>query len=84
MEFRIGAKFKTIAPINNIAKSDAKFLLIHGTDDETVPLEHAQEMYAASDQSKSELFVIKDKGHSDCNHHPDFWPKVLDFFNKSL
>jgi dipeptidyl aminopeptidase/acylaminoacyl peptidase len=84
MEFRIGAKFNDIAPMNNIAKSDAKFLLVHGTNDETVPLKQAEEMHAASDKENTELFIVERKGHADCNHHSEFWPKVLEFYRTAL
>lgn len=84
MEIRIKAKFKDLAPMNNIAKSDAKFLLVHGTNDETVPIEQAYEMLEASNKRNTELYIINGKGHSDCNHHPDFWPKVLEFFRSAL
>lgn len=84
MEFRIGVKFNAMAPVNNIAKSDAKFLLIHGMDDETVPLEQAGELYEASNRTNTTFWKIEGKGHSDCNHHSDFWLRVLDFLDTNL
>lgn len=84
MELRIGAKFNDIAPINNIAKSDASIFLIHGIDDLTVPIEQADELYHAGNRDKVKLWKVEDKGHSDCNHHPDFWDKVLDFYKTTL
>ncbi|MCJ7802361.1 MAG: alpha/beta fold hydrolase [Candidatus Marinimicrobia bacterium] len=84
MEFRIGAKFDDIAPSNNIAKSDANIFLIHGIDDATVPIKQADELFEASNHDKVKLWKIEGKGHSDCNHHPDFWLKVLDFYNSTL
>ncbi|MFC1785339.1 alpha/beta hydrolase [Candidatus Neomarinimicrobiota bacterium] len=84
MEFRIGLKFNDIAPCNNIAKSKANIFLIHGIDDLTVPIEQVDELYQSSNLDKVKLWKIKGKGHSDCNHHPDFWVKVLDFYNSTL
>jgi len=84
MEFRIGAKFDDIAPSNNIAKTSASIFLIHGNDDVTVPVSHADELYNAGNQDKVKLWKIEGKSHSDCNHHPEFWDKVLNFYKYSL
>lgn len=84
MEFRIGDKFDNIAPSNNISKSIAKFLLIHGIEDETVPIEQAEELYNSSNNDNATLWKIEDKAHSNCNHHAEFWPKVLEFLKISL
>lgn len=84
MEFRIEARFDDIAPLNNIAKSDASIFLIHGIDDATVPIKQADELYQAGNPDKVKLWKVEGKGHSDCNHHPEFWGKVLDFYNTTL
>ena len=84
MEFRIGAKFDNIAPSNNIAKTDAKIFLIHGIDDVTVPIEQADELLNAGNSDKVKLWKVEGKDHSDCNHHPEFWKKVLDFYQTTL
>jgi len=84
MEFRIGAKFDDIAPVNNIAKTNASIFLIHGIDDATAPVSHADELYKAGNPDKVKLWKVKGKGHSDCNHHPEFWGKVLSFYEDSL
>ena len=84
MEFRIGDKFDNIAPSKNISKSKSKFLLIHGIDDETVPIEQAEELYNLSNKDNTTLWKIEGKAHSNCNHHPEFWPKVLEFLKISL
>ena len=84
MEFRIGAKFDEIAPSNNIMKSNANIFLIHGIDDVTVPIEQANELFQAGNPDKVKLWKVDGKGHSDCNHHPEFWNKVIGFYNSSL
>jgi len=84
MEYRIGAKFNDIAPAKNISKSDAKFFLIHGSNDETVPLLQADELYRAGNPANVKLWKVEGKGHSDCNHHPKFWDKVLEFYKTTL
>lgn len=84
MEFRIGARFDDIAPLNNIAKSDANIFLIHGIDDATVPIKQADELYQAGNPDKVKLWKVEGKGHSDCNHHPEFWNRVLEFYKLFL
>ena len=84
MEFRIGAKFGDIAPSNNIMKSNANIFLIHGINDATVPIEQADELFEAGNPDNIKLWKVDGKGHSDCNHHPDFWDKVLDFYKNNL
>ena len=84
IEFRVGAKFDDVAPANNIIRSDAKIFLIHGMDDITVPVTQADLLYKAGQTDNIKLWKIKDKGHSDCNHHPNFWTKVLEFYKNNL
>lgn len=84
MEFRIGTKFNVIAPSNNIMKSNANIFLIHGVDDATVPIDQAEELHNAGQPDKVQLWKVEDKGHSDCNHHPEFWGKILDFYKNTL
>ena len=84
MEFRVGAKFDTIAPMNNISKANANIFLIHGINDATVPISQADELFQASNTDKVKLWKIEGKGHSDCNHHPEFWVKVLEFYKYTL
>ena len=84
MEFRIGAKFDDIAPSNNIMKTNASVFLIHGVNDATAPVLHADELFNAGNPDKVKLWKVEGKGHSDCNHHPEFWGKVLSFYEDSL
>ncbi len=79
MEWRYGLNFERIAPVNNIASARARFLLIHGDEDKTIPLEHGKRMYAAAPAGQAELWVVPGKGHSNCHTHPDFWPRVTAF-----
>jgi len=78
---RTGLNFEEIAPVNNIAKSKADFLLIHGTKDKVVPLEQAQQLKKA--QPKAELWEIPGRGHSNCHLEKGFWDKISSFLNES-
>ncbi|MDO8464875.1 MAG: alpha/beta fold hydrolase, partial [Gallionella sp.] len=84
MRWRYRLDFDAIAPLNNIPKSNADFLLIHGGHDETVPLEQAQALSAAGKPAKTRLWIVPEKGHSDCNTHPLFWENVGAFLQETL
>lgn len=79
VEFRIGMRLNEIAPVNNISKSTAEFLLIHGTEDKTVPYEQAEKLILEANPNKTNLLTLKGRGHSDCHKHPGFWEKVEEF-----
>jgi len=83
MRYRHGINFNKIAPVNHIPNAKAEIMLIHGENDETIPLSQADDLLAANPE-KTRLWVVPEKGHSDCHFHPDFWEKVDAFFEESL
>lgn len=84
IKFRFGIDFDEIAPVNNIRHAEANILLIHGDEDETIPLAQGQSLAAAGNPEKSQLWVVPGKGHSDCDSHPQFWEKVGAFLQVTL
>lgn len=84
MRLRFRLNFDKIAPINNIPNASAQILLIHGDEDETIPLAQGQALAKASAVQKTQLWIVAGKGHSNCNTHPEFWEKVEAFLEKSL
>ncbi len=84
MEYRIGAKFDEIAPVNNISIVKAHILLIHGQNDQTVPVEQGEHLYAVSNPDKTELWLQPDRGHSDCHRETGFWDRIDDFFRTAF
>ncbi len=84
LRYRFRLDFDQIAPVNNISSAKADILLIHGENDETVPLAQAQALEAAGKEGKTRLWVIPGKGHSDCHTHPRFWDEVSRFLQASL
>ncbi|MBN2173337.1 MAG: alpha/beta fold hydrolase [Bacteroidales bacterium] len=84
VQFRIGNRFRNIAPDNNMAKTQAKILLIHGKEDTTAPYQHAERLLKASVKNKVELWGLEDKGHSDCHKEPGFWRRIQRFLEGSL
>ncbi|MCF6278096.1 MAG: alpha/beta hydrolase [Anaerolineales bacterium] len=83
MRLRYGLDFNKIAPVNLMPNANAKILLIHGANDKTIALDQAQDLLAAN-TGKAQLWIVPEKGHSDCHLHPDFWEKVGTFLNETL
>jgi uncharacterized protein len=84
MRRRYGLDFDAIAPLNNIAQAEADFLIVHGENDQVVPLSHGQALAAAGIPGRTRLWAVPEKGHSDCHHHPQFWETVNTFLQKTL
>ena len=80
--FRIN--FDKTAPINNISNANADILLIHGKEDETIPIEQGQALAKAGNPAKNRLWIVPGKGHSNCNTHPQFWRNVGAFLQATL
>jgi len=84
LEFLVGFKFNDIAPEKYIHHTDTKILLIHGTDDLTIPISHARRLNNNSKSKNVELWEIENRGHSDCHKEEGYWDKIIQFLTKSL
>lgn len=84
MRLRFGIDFDEIAPVNNIAQANADILLIHGDEDETIPLVQGQALAETANPERTRLWIVPGKGHSNCNTHPQFWEKVGEFLRETL
>jgi dipeptidyl aminopeptidase/acylaminoacyl peptidase len=59
------AIWREASPVFHVAKSDAPFLIVHGTHDENVPIAQAQELYDKLQAAGVPvLFVKLDAGHT--------------------
>ena len=54
----IGHRFDDIAPVNTIARVRCPVLLVHGADDDVVPLDDAHRIFAARQHDAVELLVL--------------------------
>ena len=54
----IGHRFDDIAPLTTIARIRRPVLLVHGEDDEVVPIDEARQIYAARGDTAVELMTI--------------------------
>ena len=83
MRLRYGLDFNKIAPIRFAKDVHAEIFLIHGENDETIPLEQAKNLLAENPE-KIRLWIVPDKGHSNCHFDPDFWDKVAVFLQETI
>jgi len=84
IENRIGVKYESFAPVNNIAKARASFLVIHGDDDRVVLPDQGQKLNAAARPGQCDYWPIPDRGHSNCHREPGFWERLHAFFQNTL
>jgi len=82
MQYRIGRRFSDMSVDNNIHKTDAKVMLVHGKDDRVVPFSQSTIIMKAANDNQAELWAIEGKGHSNCHYEAGFWNKLIDFLNK--
>lgn len=83
---KIGLTFDELAPINNIPHLKGRLFLIHGQEDRVVPLAQARRLQETVQRTKvdSVVWLVPGKGHFDLTTHPEFWPKIITFFEESL
>ena len=84
IKFRFNIDFNKIAPVNNIQNANADILLVHGGKDAIVPLAQGQALEKSGNRERTHLWIVPDKGHSNCESHPEFWARVEAFLKKSL
>lgn len=82
LQFVIGFRFDDVAPENNINKISASILLIHGTEDETIPFSHAERLHNSAKSETTELLAIQGRGHSDCHEEKGFWEEIINFLSR--
>lgn len=83
MRIRFGIDYEKIAPLTHIPNADGRILLIHGANDETVPLAHGRTL-ASANPTNATLWIVPAKGHSDCHLYSEFWDKVGAFLSENL
>lgn len=81
MEIRIGKSFTQLSACNNISKTKAQVLLIHGTVDKVVPFSQANLILDAANKGQAQLWAIKGKGHSNCHYEEGFWDRLIEFLH---
>jgi dipeptidyl aminopeptidase/acylaminoacyl peptidase len=79
----IGYRFDDIAPVATIARVICPVLLVHGADDEVVPLKEAQQIFAARAHEAVELLVLSGDHDSfaDLERHLE---RLIDFLRRAM
>jgi dipeptidyl aminopeptidase/acylaminoacyl peptidase len=79
----IGHRFDDIAPVATIARVTCPVLLVHGADDEVVPLGEAQQIFAARSHERVELLVLGGDHDSfaDLERHLE---RLTDFLRRAM
>lgn len=63
VEWLIGHRFAAIAPVNTVRQVPCPVLLVHGSDDATVPVEDAHRILASAGRPDVRLLQIAGAGH---------------------
>jgi pimeloyl-ACP methyl ester carboxylesterase len=79
VEWVIGYRFATIAPVNSIRQVRCPVLLVHGTQDTTVPIEDGRQIAAAADPKQVRFLPIANAGHDSVDKIGAHARYLLDF-----
>jgi len=79
----IGHRFADIAPCNTIARVPCPVLLVHGSEDETVPMAEAVQIHAARASDAVELLLVPGS-HDDYGDIGRQFAAVRDFLDRAL
>lgn len=76
-----------ICPISYITNQAPPFLIIHGTNDKTVPFSQGESLYNSLEQKGNDvtLISIEGAGHADIQFfQDDVWKEIISFFKNKL
>ena len=79
----IDYRFADIAPCNTIARVGCPVLIVHGLEDDTVPVAEAREIYAARASDAVELLLIPGS-HDDYGDAGRQMPSLLRFLKQAF
>jgi pimeloyl-ACP methyl ester carboxylesterase len=83
VEWVIGHRFETIAPMNTIKRIPCPVLLVHGEADRAVPVSDARVIARAGAPGGLELLVIPGADHDASDHIPDYSAHLVDFLRQA-
>lgn len=75
---------KAASPVTYVTKDDPPFLIVHGTKDNTVPLEQAESFHAALKQAGVDVTLVKIEGGGHGVGGVEVARRVQAFFDKHL
>ena len=78
------ANSELASPAAHVTKDDPAFLIVHGTDDGTVPISQAELFYDKLKQAEVDVTFIKMEGGGHGIGGPEITSRVKAFFDKHL
>lgn len=75
------------SPVSKVTKDAPPFLIIHGTDDHTVPFEQSEILYEKLTKNGCDVKFIELEGadHADMQFFQDeLWNRIIEFFDEKL
>jgi len=81
-----GVTISQVRPVDQINRiAPRPVLIVHGTEDEVVPVNHALQLYQAAGDPK-ELWLVEGAGHADIlSLHPqEYEARIIAFFDRAL
>lgn len=69
-------------PVDAIGDVGAPVLLVHGTEDETIPADHSRRLASQSPDAK--LCLVEEAAHGEAGTHPEYVPRLRAFFDENL
>ncbi len=83
VQWVIGYRFVAIAPLNSVCQIACPILLVHGVDDQVVPLADAHAIVSHCPQAKLTLLEIPDAGHASVDKIEEHAPALLAFLREA-
>ncbi len=83
VEWLIGHRFETIAPVNTVRRIACPVLLVHGSHDRAVPIEDARRIEANRGGARVRLVEIPGAGHGSTEQIERHAPRLLAFLDES-
>ncbi|MFH1534946.1 MAG: alpha/beta fold hydrolase [Patescibacteria group bacterium] len=83
--WRVGVKPQNVSTVQAASRSTIPLLLIHGTADQEIPLDHSEQIFQAT-KGASELWEIDNAGHGEAyfNEKTLYEAKVNSFFEANF
>lgn len=83
VQWVIGYRFAAIAPLNSVCQIACPILLVHGVDDQVVPLADAHAIVSHCPQARLTLLEIPDAGHASVDKIEEHAPALLAFLREA-
>lgn len=78
----IGYRFDDLAPRSRVVAVDIPLLLVHGDEDDVVPIDNLHQLAAA--HGGAEVIVVPGGGHSDLAPFEPYVEDIVEFFARNL